>query len=619
MMSATSQGLTLSSLFSDGMVLQREKELTVWGSDVAFSSIKVHFMGQSFQTSADTSGNWQIEIGSYLHGGPYQMTISGSSERVIRDIYIGEVWVAGGQSNMELPINRVYDAFKADIDQADYPLMRQFQIPLAYDFEGPQDNFSGGSWLSATPDNIQQLSALAYFYGQELHQALNIPIGIIHTAVGGTPVEAWMSEESYLAVGAADDLDRLKEKDAVEKVLREDEDRSREWYQKLSQQDVCLEELDESKWKPISLPQLFFEGELKGMTGSIWFKKDVYIDDEALLADDGLRLRLGTLIDADDAFINGIHVGRTDYRYPPRKYPLKKGVLKKGWNQIIVRLEVVSPVGGFITGLPYGIESLHYNLKFDADWFYQIGVEMTSRLEPQTFFQTKPTGLFNKMIAPIRGYAVNGIIFYQGESNTGSPNGYSEKLQLMVKDWRNVLKDNDLPFYFVQLANYLEPTVQVDDRQWADLRDQQYQAKQLINNSALVPTIDVGMANELHPYDKQTIAHRLATVALKQLYLKDRFNATYPELLTITKREEQYTLIFTAELELINNQQADVELQKEDGQWEEVASFIESNKLIIPFEEGGYQAIRYAWRNQPKGLLIAKDSRLPVFPFNKIL
>ena len=159
----------------------------------------------------------------------------------------------------------------------------------------------------------------------------------------------------------------------------------------------------------------------------------------------------------------------------------------------------------------------------------------------------------------------------------------------------------------------------MDDRQWADLIEQQYQAKQLINNSTLVPTIDVGMANELHPYDKQTIAHRLATVALKQLYLKDRFNATYPELLTITKREEQYTLIFTAELELINNQQADVELQKEDGQWEEVASFIESNKLIIPFEEGGYQAIRYAWRNQPKGLLIAKDSRLPVFPFNKIL
>lgn len=621
------KNLQLPGFFSDGMVLQRNKDLIIWGQDLPLSSIQIIFKNKKYQTRSNSKGDWKINLGLHAEGGPYQLSIQGSDSLIIDDIFLGEVWLAGGQSNMELPINRVFDWLKTDLESANYPMIRQFKVPEKYSFKKPIENIKKGNWLPATQEHIQDFSALAFFYAQNLYEKLGLAVGIYHVAVGGSHIEAWMSEATLKEMGRWDqEIEQLKDDQFLNNQLHKNELQTQQWFEKNNQKDKgsnktipwFLEEID-SSWKKIKLPQSFIHNELKGISGTIWFKKEFYLSQE-MITHPNLILELGTLIDSDDTYVNGIHVGRTDYRYPPRKYALDKNILKVGKNIITVRLEITGENGAFIPDKFYGIKGEKLSIPFSDDWHYKIGGKIEP-MKPQLFLHSKATGLYNSMIYPLRNLSIRGVIFYQGESNTHNPSLYGDLFKNMILDWRE-LWGEELPFYYVQLSNYIDPLASIDDRQWAELREQQYLVSQQLKKTGMISAIDVGLDNELHPFDKKSLGHRLSYWALSELYNKE-YPHEHPQLEQLIENEKNFTIQFSSilgELTKKTNNGLPIEFIDDKGKIHLAQGEFIKNKLIIDkINKLNVKGIQYAWKNAPENLLIDKATSSPVLPFRYFL
>lgn len=618
--------LKLPNILSDGMIIQQLKPIRFNGKDQAGITVSIEFNGYKELTTVNGSGNWEILFPPMEAGGPFTVTISGSSERRLSDIYLGEVWLIGGQSNMELPINRTYDEFKQEIDAAHFPLIRQFHVEMGLAFDGPKDLLMQGEWKSAVQENIQDFSSLGFFYAKKLYKELNVPIGIVHTAVGGTPIEAWMKEETLRSLGSYDqELDYWKNPANVEAEVKKDAEISQTWYEDLNQNDMGYtdevkwfeENINEELWTPISIPFMFKNiDELYELSGAVWFRKTFHVTEEDLSAET-VRIRLGSLINGDETYLNGKKIGETGYRYPPRKYVIEPSDLKPGVNTLVVRLSIDAANGGFIPTLPYQVELGHKTIDLEGQWVYKIGYRKNV-IDPMLFLQYKPSVLYNAILHPLRTVSVSGFLFYQGESNTGQPEGYKDLMKLMIADWRELFRE-ELPFYYVQLANYLDPSSSDDDHQWAVLRYEQDRLRFESDHVEMVPAYDCGISYELHPHDKKTLAQRLAKVSLNKNY---GLGLPYEnvELATISREQNHIRLTFK---NLIGDlMQSDllpeIEL-KIDGKWTEQPKFhLRDNAIELSVEKSVKDTItgvRYAWRNDPRGYLYDAESGLPILPF----
>jgi len=453
--------MRLSDLLSDGMVLQRDAEAAVWGKTRPFHRVRIEFLDRAWETRADDQGRWKAVLQHLPPGGPHEMRIVDESgeERIIRDVLIGDVWVLGGQSNMELPVRRTLDLLAEEVRDVRLPQVRQFTVPLMYDFHGPREEVAGGRWIAAVGERVMDFSAAGFFFARELYERYGVPIGLILTAVGGTPVEAWMSEPTLRRLGGFDKLlDRCKDDAYVAATLKSDEERHRRWHEELNKRDAGRKEgwhrarLDTSDWGDFALPGSWRACGLENVRGAVWFRREFEIPSS--VAEGGALLRLGTVVDADETYVNGVLVGSVPYRYPPRRYPIPAGVLKPGKNTIAVRVLSIFNTGEFISGMPYELVAGGRTLDLSGTWKYRLGAAAEEELAPQTFFQYMPAGVYNGMIAPVSRYAIKGVLWYQGESNVASPEGYSRLFREMVRDWRDRWKIGDFPFIFVQLANF---------------------------------------------------------------------------------------------------------------------------------------------------------------------
>lgn len=616
----------LPSFISDGMIVQQYKPVRFTGKDRPGQTVQVILNGRMEEAKSTKDGNWTITFPAMEAGGPYTVSFKGSSNRTVEDVHIGEVWLIGGQSNMELPINRTYDEFKEEIDAADYPLIRQFHVEMAVAFDKPETLLTKGQWKKATQESIQDFSSLGFFYAKELHQKLNVPVGIVHTAVGGTPVEAWMSEETLHSLGDYnEEIDYWKNPDNVKAEVEKDKRVNQSWYEDLNAHDKGLrkewvkEDFDDSPWDSVTVPFMFKEHDrLKGFSGAVWFRRMFTLSEEDLKADH-FRLRLGSLINGDETYLNGKKVGVTEYRYPPRKYLLDKADLKVGLNSLVIRLSIDASNGGFIPDLPYQLELDNKAVELRGEWRYKVGYQKDD-IEPMLFLHYKPAVLYKGMLSPLKELAFRGILFYQGESNTKQPVGYKDLMALMIKDWRSLFKEA-LPFYYVQLANYLDPAVNEVDMSWASLRYEQDKVRQSVSATEMVPAYDCGQSNELHPHDKKTLAQRLASISLHNEYEHgpnyENLEIERAELLSdrivLTMRGLKGDL-------LVSENQPELEIKRE-GKWVLVSGFeCNDNHLIIPInqetaEKKGIVSIRYAWRNNPKGSFFDSVTKLPLLPF----
>ena len=612
----------LPRLISDGMILQRDTKVKIWGWASPNEKIELEFKNKKYKTTTTHDGKWMIVLPAQKSGGPYEMTFRASNTIALKNILFGDVWVCSGQSNMELPMGRLKDKYKDVIAKADNPDIRQFLVPDQYYFANEKEDFSSGEWISASPVNVLQFSGVAYFFALEIYEKYKIPIGLINSALGGSPAESWISEESVKKFPEYYQ-EYLKFKDGKLEVQIDENDRkvSNEWYQLVNNSDVGLKnkwsgpEINDTDWKTMNVPGYWADNELGFTNGSVWFKKEFSLPE---ITADNAKLIVGRIVDADSVYVNGHFVGTTSYQYPPRIYSFNSNILKKGKNQITVRVINNSGKGGFVTDKPYELIIANDTLDLKGPWKYQLGAKMQP-LPSQTFVRWKPVGLYNAMIAPLKNYASKGILWYQGESSTKKPLEYSALMETLINNWRTQWKQDKLPFIIVQLANFMEVKPNPGESNWAQLRQQQ---KDLLTvpNTGLAVTIDLGEWNDIHPLNKYDVGKRLALQARKIAYGEKNLIASGPLFKSMEQKENKLILSFTdigtGLLAKDSTILKGFAIAGNDGNFVWANASIEGDKVIVWNDAvTNPSRVRYAWADNPEGANLYNNENLPASPF----
>lgn len=532
--------MKLSAIYTDGMILQRNKTIRIYGEAAAGGKITVSMESKTGEAVADANGKFQVSLPAFEAGGPFTMDIveEAGDSLSLKDIYVGDVFLLSGQSNMELPVNRTLDLYRELVQTVNYPAIRMFQLPKVHEFSGPQDMLEEGEWISVNPETVMEFSAVGFYFAMLKQEEDHIPVGLVHAAIGGAHIEAFISEETLLresikmraaAVRRGDELRcncdkngsckwcyeeiiaRNKQPGYPESVLAKEAAVAGAWFERLYRHDLGIQ----GKWETfewtgedlaeadvIAVPGMWNHIPLGKMCGTVWLQRKV--DVPADWCGKEVELRLGTMVDSDITYINGIQVGRTEYRYPPRRYMLDANVLKAGANIITIRLTMDANVGGFKPDMPYCLKMGDDEISLEGNWNARIGT-VEQPLEGGSFFAWMPTALFNSMIYPVRSYTFAGILFYQGESNCELADDYVYLHRAMIEEWRSVLGE-ELPYVYAQLPDF-EGEGGGGCNQWIKMQRAQRRALE-IPGTAMAVLHDLGQYNELHPQNKLEVAKR---------------------------------------------------------------------------------------------------------------
>ena len=619
----------LPQLVSNGMVLQRDAKTNIWGWAAVGEKVTVNFKGKNYRATTDANGKWKITLTSLSVGGPYTMNIKASNQITITDILVGDVYLCSGQSNMvhQMALHNI--TYAADIANANFPQIRHFWIPTTTNLEGPAPDLPPGSWKSANPQDVANFSAVAYFFARKLYNQYKIPIGLINASVGGTPIEAWMSEEG------------LKEFPAVVTTINRNRDTS--YVNPIKRRALAVanankQTVEKDKgltegvkwyettylpkgWRNINIPGYWEDQGIKDLNGVVWYRRE--IDIPAAMANVPAKVFLGRIVDADVLYINGKQVGNTGYQYPQRRYNLPAGTLKPGKNLLVVRVLNTSGKGGFVPDKPYYIEANGQTLDLKGTWQYKVG----DVYRPVTGggsggginAQNQPTALYNAMVAPAIDYTLKGILWYQGESNAGNPAEYKKLLPALITDWRNKWRQSNLPFLYVQLPNFMEANYLPSESNWALMREAALQNLS-VPNTAMAVTIDLGEWNDIHPDNKKDVGERLALAAQKLIYNDKKVVSSGPLYKSANMEGNKITLNFT---------HVGSGLIAKDGEalsWFAIAGVdkkfvwaqakIEGDKVVVWSDEVPEpKYVRYAWADNPDGANLYNKEGLPASPF----
>ncbi|MBN2350139.1 MAG: sialate O-acetylesterase [Bacteroidales bacterium] len=616
----------LPRLISNGMVLQRDVKVKVWGWAGKNESIEINFLDSSYKTLANDNGEWSIILSGLKTGGPYDMKIIASNTLTIKDILIGDVWVCSGQSQMDINMDRVSPLYEEEIRNAGNTNIRYFVVPAVYNFNEPQTDLPYGTWESIGQENILSVSAIAYFFANELYNKYQVPIGIIRSSLGGSPVEAWMSEDAIKQFPEHyQEAQKFKDTALINQIEKSDRKRIGEWYAQMNSKDEGYKnpempwynpEVDISDWSVMKVPGYWADGDLGEVNGVVWYRKDINIPGN--LAGKPAKLNLGRIVDADSVFVNGICVGSVSYQYPPRRYKIPENILKKGKNTIVVRLISNAGRGGFVPDKPYELIIEGEKIDLKGEWHYHLGTKMKP-MQGQTFVRFKPTGLYNGMIAPLTDYSIKGVIWYQGESNTGRPFEYKTLFPAMINNWREKWQQGDFPFLYVQLHNFMKSYDYPTESNWALTREAQLEALSL-PNTAMAVAIDLGEWNDIHPLNKKDVAKRLALAAYKIAYGEKNIVSSGPLYQSMIIKWDSIELSFSNIGSGLTIKDGAVlkhfAIAGEDGKFIWAKAKIADNKVIVWSEKVKKPvAVRYAWADNPEGANLYNKEGLPASPF----
>ena len=511
-------------LFSDHMVLQRDRPVPVWGWSAPGSTVTVTINGQTQTTTVTEAGSWRVEIGPFPAGGPHVLEIAGEASITSRsatfsDVLFGDVWLCSGQSNMEWPVHRSTNAEK-EMAAANYPRLRHYKVPRGIANE-PQPSL-GGEWWVCTPKTVGDFTAAGYFFGRDLQKNLGVPIGLIHSSWGGTPAEAWTDLES---LGTMEDFqqpvaDRLLPR---EKIERERQGKIREWW--LENESPVLQDkwrqegFDDSAWESMAVPQLWEEAvpRMEEFDGIVRFRRTFELPDAFFEGKEQgeIVLSLGKINDLDTTWVNGRRVGGESQWDKPRRYPVPADCLKRGKNVVTVCACDLGGSGGLYgEEANFGLTSGEQTVSLVGDWKYEIGTiaDDLAPFPPGNRSQNTVAALYNAMIAPLGSYGIRGAIWYQGESNAGRPEQYARLLPAMIAGWRKQF-GQDFPFFVVQLANFRAVQQRPVEGGWARIRESQQKTADDDDSVGLVVITDIGLADDVHPRNKQDVGKRLSLSA----------------------------------------------------------------------------------------------------------
>lgn len=620
---AVSAQIRLPRLISSGMVLQRDVELKIWGWSSANEAITLSFKDKIYTAKADGAGNWLINLPKQKAGGPFAMQLKGNNEITLHDILIGDVWVCSGQSNMELWMGRLKYTYADEIASANNPNIRQFLVTDKYDFNQPQKDVEQGSWLPVNQKSIAEFSGVAYFFAKEIYATYKVPVGLINAALGGSPAEAWISEEALKKFPAYyNEAQKFKDQQFIQQIEKNDKYISSTWYNYLDQfdeghqQNWSAANYNDAGWKQMNVPGYWADTDAGNFNGAVWFRKKISVP--AFMTGKPAKLELGRIVDADSVFINGQFVGSTGYQYPPRRYELPSTILKEGNNSIVVRVVSNSGKGGFVPDKQYELTTATDTIDLKGSWKYHTGITLQP-LPGSTFIRWKPTGLYNAMIAPLTSYAIKGALWYQGESNADRPGDYANLMQTLIEDWRAKWQRGNFPFLYVQLANFMEAKSMPQESAWAALRQQQLNNLS-IPNTAMAVIIDIGKWNDIHPENKKDVGHRLALLARKNVYGEKSLVASGPVYQSMKVNGNKVVLSFnntgSGLVEKNSNELKQFSIAGPDKKFVWANAVIRGNTVIVWSDEiNNPVTVRYGWADNPEGANLYNREGLPASPF----
>ena len=588
------------------MVLQRDMPVKIWGWANPGEKVNVTFKGKKMRAIGDSKGNWACTLPATPAGGPYEIVIN---EKSVKDVLFGDVWLCSGQSNMVINMERVKEKYPAEIASANNPQIRNFFIPTAISKVEVRADLPASAWLPVNPENVLQMGAVSYFFARDLYAQYHVPIGIINSSVGGTPIESWISE-----AGLKEFPEYVKDTtrtSAVPPAPRKSADRglSEKW---------ASPSYSPKGWKRFSIPGFWEDQGLRDLNGVVWFRREIDIPEA--LAGQPAKLFMGRIVDADQVFVNGEQVGNITYQYPPRRYNVKNGLLKAGKNLIVIRVTNTAGKGGFVPDKPYELIVGDKTVDLQGDWNYKVGEVFPPVVEKPAPSNFTPTALYNAMIAPFTSYALKGFVWYQGETNVWKPEVYQQLLPALAKDWRTQFNQPDLPFLYVQLPGFQDRTMLPAESNMAVLRDGQLKSLS-IPRSGMAVTLDLGEWNDIHPLTKKPIGERLALAARKLAYgenivssgplyesnqiegnrIRIRFRETGSGL-SINKTDEDELTYFA--------------IAGKDKKFVWAKAIIERNTVVVWSDEVADPVyVRYGWADNPEGANLINVEGLPASPF----
>jgi sialate O-acetylesterase len=623
--------ILLPSVFSDNMVLQQKTNAAIWGKATAGKAVKITVSWNkiNYGTITDASGNWKIKVATPGYGGPYTITISDGELLVLNNVLIGDVWICSGQSNMEMPLagwGKILNNEK-EIAEAKFPNIRLLQADHITSNSPINDaKVANGGWQECSPKYIAEFSSTAYFFAREVYEKTKIPIGLIHTSWGGTIAEAWTSAESLKKMtdfSAA--VDKIQ-KSAKNPSTISYEEKVQNWVKTITEKDSGYQagqakwaSAETTNWKNMTLPTLWEDAALKNFDGIVWFTKKITLPEN--WKTNGVKLNLGTIDDNDITFVNGVKVGETVGYNVGRSYVIPANLLKDGENTITVRV-FDSGGGGGVYGEAKDLNLTNNKadkISLAGDWKYKVGLDFKN-VEAKPYEEdgpNRPTVLYNAMIHPYLQFSIKGAIWYQGESNADRAYQYRELFPVMIKDWRQKWGQGDFPFYFVQLANFMQVDNAPVESAWAELREAQ-QKTLALPNTGMATIIDIGDAKDIHPKNKQEVGRRLALIALAKTY-GQKINYSGPVYQSNKVEGKQIRLTFgNTENGLKSADGAALTgfaIAGADKKFYWAKATIQGNQIVVSSDQvANPVAVRYAWGNNPVANMTSNDG-LPASPF----
>lgn len=612
----------VSSMFGENMVLQRGKPNAIWGWSKPDDIVRVEIAGHTAKAIAGPDGRWQTKIEPPPAGGPYQLRIDGSQHIEFQEVLVGDVWLCGGQSNMQLPVAATRNGAD-EIASANHPEIRLFMVqshPAYSAASVPQ-----GKWKICSPQTIAEdggFSAVAYFFALKVQGEMHIPVGLVEDCLGGTPAEAWTSAETLRSMKDFDtqlgELERLKVEGGPEYgnyIMHWYDDYeiglSNHWF---------APDVDDSNWKAVQIPGGFAELGVPERPSVCWFRKEVPLPDP--LPAGKATIFLGAIERMDTTYVNNTWVGASAWSENPRVYLLKENVLKPGKNLVAIRVFKTKPDGGFMSKP----EVLRITLgdgtvvPLAGEWKGALSVDARPPHPMPLSFENwpvMPSVLYQGMIEPVAPLAITGALWYQGEANADRAYQYRKLLPAMIGDWRRLFGQGDFPFYIVSLPAFMRHQDQPPESAWAELREAQALTARNVKKCALAVTIDTGEPDNIHPRDKKIVGERLALCALARQY-GQRVSYQGPTLRSVERLPGTLKIHFDhADRGLIakGGSPGEFSIAGKDRKWYWADAKIDGDAVILSSPKVPEpEAARYAWQSFPTANLY-NGTGSPAVPF----
>jgi sialate O-acetylesterase len=612
----------VSPLFSDNMVMQRGKPNAIWGWSTPGQEVRVQIAGHTARTVAGSDGRWEARVQPPAPGGPYTIIIDGPQHRELHEVLVGDVWLCGGQSNMELPVSRTRNGDEV-VKAAHNPEIRLYKVAGHASYSPtavPQ-----GQWKICSPETIAEnggFSAVAYFFARRLQEYVYVPVGLVEDCMGGTPAEAWTSGEALRQLKDFDpqlaELERLKAAGGPQYgnfIMH--------WYDEydtgLKSNTWAAVDLDDSNWKTIRLPGGFQELGMADKPGVCWFRKEITLPDP--LPAGRATIQLGVVDRMDTTYINGHWVGASAWVENPRFYFVKQGILTAGKNLVTVRVFKLKAGGGFMSK-PDDLRLVLGGtvIPLAGEWKGAVSVDASPPHPMPMGFENWPvipSVLYQGMLEPVAPLAISGAIWYQGEANAERACQYRTLLPVMIRDWRKLFGQGDFPFYIVSLPAFMHHEDHPVESSWAELREAQAITARNVPNCALAVAIDTGDPDNIHPADKRIIGDRLAFCALATHY-GERIPYQGPMFKSLEHLPGALKLRFkntAGGLVAKNGKLEEFSIAGHDHIWHWADARMAGDSIVVSSPQVPEpEAARYAWQSYPAANLY-NGAGLPAVPF----